>query len=147
MISDYMLNENALRKRKIISEMEEYIKNKDDNFKNSDDYKNKYNHYLATLAAIDNMNDEFLEDEIDIVKHKHNPYLKLKYFISEYTNYYYKLIKKEYFVISKPININIDINNLEDEIKKIENTINSLKDEERINYILNVNEYINKELK
>ena len=144
MISDYMLNDNALRKRKLILEMEEYIKNKDDNFKKSDEYKNKYNHYLAALAAIDNMNEEYLEDEIDIVKNKHNPYLKLKYFISEYTNYYYKLIKKEFFVISKPLDINIDIDNLEDEIKKIENTINNLKYEDKINYILNINEYINK---
>ena len=146
-IDEYMLNENTIRKNKILKEMNDYIKDKSSDFKNSKEYKDKYNHYLALLAAIDNSSDEFIEDEIDIVKHKHNPYLKLKYFISEYTSYYYRIVKSEYFKIIKKLDIKLDVDNLEETMKKLEKKINSLKNEKKINYILNVNEIINNALK
>lgn len=147
MISEYMLNDNTLRRNKILKEMEEYTKDKSLEFKKSTEYQNKYNHYLVALAAIDNNYEEYLEDEIDIVKHKHNPYLKLKYFISEYISYYYKIVKKEYFIITKELNIILNVDDVDNTIKKLEKEINKLKDEEKINYILNVNKEINKNLK
>lgn len=143
-IADYMLNENALKRKKLLAEMSEYSKNNDNK---SEEYKNKYNHYLAYLAVLDSDDEEYLEDEIDIVKHKHNPYLKLKYFISEYTTYYYKIIKKDYFKITKKIDIKLDIDNLEKTIEELEKNINKLSNEEKINYILNVNEIINSKLR
>lgn len=146
MISEYMLNDKTLKRNKILKEMEEYTKDKSDEFKKSDEYKNKYNHYLVSLATLDNNDDEYLEDEIDIVKHKHNPYLRLKYFISEYISYYYKIVKKDYFVITKNIDIELNTDDVDNTIKKIEDTINDLKDEEKINYILNVNKEVNKKL-
>lgn len=144
-IDRYMLNENYIKKEKILKEMNEYLKQNPN--KSSEEYKNKYNQYLAIIAFIDNQVEEYMEDEIDILKHHDNPYLKLKYWISSYTNYYYKILKKEYFKITKKIKIDIDINNLDKTIKKLENTINSLKNEERINYILNINNIINNNLK
>ena len=143
-IDDYMLNDNALKRKKLLVEMNEYSKNNDSK---SEEYKNRYNHYLTYLAVLDSNDEEYLEDEIDIVKHKHNPYLKLKYFISEYISYYYKIIKKEYFKITKKIYIKLDIDNLDKTIKELEKNINKLSNEEKINYILNVNEIINNNLR
>ena len=145
-IDEYLLNDNYLKKQKLIKEMEEYTKDKSKKFKNSDEYKNKYNHYLVALSLLDN-DDEYLEDEIDVCKHKYSPYLRLKYFISEYISYYYKIVKKEYFKITKEIDVELDVDNLEKTMKEIEENINNLENEEKINYILNVNKKITSMLK
>lgn len=144
-IDNYMLNDKTIRKEKIINEMKEYLKTNPD--KNTDEYKNKYNHYLSLIAILDNQDEEYLEDEIDVLKHHDNPYLKLKYWISSYTNYYYKIIKPEYFKITKKLKIDISTDNIENTIYELEQTINKLENEEKINYILNINEFINNNLK
>ena len=144
-IANYMLNENIIKKEKIVDEMKKYLDTNPD--KNSVEYKNKYNHYLTLIAALDNQNDEYLEDEIDVLKHHDNPYLKLKYWISSYTSYYYRIIKPEYFKIINDIDIPISTDNIEKTIGELEQKINELKNEEKINYILNINRIINENLK
>lgn len=144
-IDSCMLNNNYLRKEKIVKEMNDYLKHNHD--KNSQEYKNKYSHYLSSIAFIDSQTEEYMEDEIDVLRNHDNPYLKLKYWISSYTNYYYKILKHEYFKITKEIKIDVDINDIEETIRKLEKNISKLKNEEKINYILNINRIITSKLK
>lgn len=143
MLDKYMLNENTIKREKIIKEMQDYALN---NPKDTIEYKQKYQEYLYLLNKTE-ITDDYFEDEIDIAKYKNSPYLRLKYWVSEYVTYYYKILKREKFVITKKINIELDIDNVDELIKTLDLKIKSLKNEELINYILNLNNIITSKLK
>lgn len=130
----------------LLYEMNKFEKSVSKEDKKTEEYQNRYNEYLKRLEAI-KIDEEIIEEvEIDVVKHKHNPYLKLKYWISEYTTSYKKILKPKYIGINKKIDIDLDITNLDELIKSLENKINSLCDEEKVNFVFNLDDIITKEL-
>lgn len=130
----------------LLYEMNKFEKSVSECDKKTKEYQDKYNEYLKRLEEI-KIEEEIIDEvEIDVVKHKHNPYLKLKYWISEYTTSYKKILKPKYIGISKKLDINLDISNLDKLIIDLENKINDLHDEEKVNYVFNLDDVITKEL-
>ena len=130
----------------LLYEMNKFEKSASECDKKTKEYQDKYNEYLKRLEEI-KIEEEIIDEvEIDVVKHKHNPYLKLKYWISEYTTSYKKILKPKYIGISKKLDINLDISNLDKLIIDLENKINDLHDEEKVNYVFNLDDVITKEL-
>lgn len=146
-----MIRTDVLKKEvelnNLMVEMNLFLKNVTKEYEKTDEYKNKYQDYLKRLEALKLEEEYYDEEEIDVVKHKHNPYLKLKYWISEYTTSYKKVLKPQYIGVKEKLDIKLDVTDIDKLINELDEKISLLKDEEKVNYVFNLDEIITKELK
>lgn len=149
-LKNEMIRTDVLKKEvelnNLMVEMNLFLKNVTKEYQQTKEYKEKYQSYLNRLEKL-KLEEEYDEVEIDVVKHKHNPYLKLKYWISEYTTSYKKILKPEYIGIKEKIDIKLNITDIDKLINELEQKINSLEDEEKVNYIFNLDFIITENLK